>query len=84
MYCYESLKLYENSFIHSRIYKEPLKEMYSEAHPTQPRRYKSVISTFGLEEHYEKMSSWAETSHLKVVLILFLIALVLRSTFLKS
>jgi len=32
-----------NLFIHSRIYKVPLQEIYSEAAPTQPRRYKSVL-----------------------------------------
>jgi len=31
------------SFIHSRIYKGPLQEIYSEAPPTQPRRYRSVF-----------------------------------------
>ena len=31
-------------FIHSRIYKAPLQEIYSEAPPAQPRRYRSVLS----------------------------------------
>src|SRR6218665_1605545 len=33
-----------HSFIHSRIYKVPLQEIYSEAPPAQPRRYRSVLS----------------------------------------
>src|SRR6218665_1748917 len=33
-----------DSFIHSRIYKAPLQEIYSEAPPAQPRRYRSVLS----------------------------------------
>src|SRR6218665_1947463 len=33
-----------HSFIHSRIYKAPLQEIYSEAPPAQPRRYRSVLS----------------------------------------
>src|SRR6218665_1451367 len=33
-----------HSFIHSRIYKAPLQEIYSEEPPTQPRRYRSVLS----------------------------------------
>src|SRR6218665_3741953 len=32
------------SFIHSRISKVPLQEIYSEAPPAQPRRYRSVLS----------------------------------------
>src|SRR6218665_1586999 len=32
------------SFIHTRIYKAPLKEIYSEAPPAQTRRYRSVLS----------------------------------------
>ena len=35
---------YFHSFIHSRIYKAPLQEIYSEAPPAQPRRYRSVLS----------------------------------------
>src|SRR6218665_2500334 len=31
-------------FIHSRIYKAPLQEIYSEAPQAQPRRYRSVLS----------------------------------------
>src|SRR6218665_3769560 len=34
-----------HSFIHSRIYKAPLQEIYSEAPPAQPRRYRSVLSS---------------------------------------
>src|SRR6218665_2897515 len=33
-----------HSFIHSRIYKAPLQEIYSEAPPAQPRQYRSVLS----------------------------------------
>ena len=33
-----------HSFIHSKIYKAPLQEIYSEAPPAQPRRYRSVLS----------------------------------------
>src|SRR6218665_2014647 len=33
-----------NSFIHSRIYKAPLQEIYSESPPAHPRRCKSVLS----------------------------------------
>src|SRR6218665_3808150 len=33
-----------HSFIHSRIYKAPLQEIYSEAPPAKPRRYRSVLS----------------------------------------
>ena len=33
-----------HSFIHSRIYKAPLQEIYSDAPPAQPRRYRSVLS----------------------------------------
>src|SRR6218665_2058928 len=33
-----------HSFIHSRIYKAPLQEIYSEAPPAQPRRYRSALS----------------------------------------
>jgi len=32
------------SFIHSRIYKAPLQEVYSEAPPAQLRQYRSVLS----------------------------------------
>src|SRR6218665_233504 len=32
------------SFIHSRIYKASLQEIYSEAPPAQPWRYRSVLS----------------------------------------
>src|SRR6218665_598484 len=32
-------------FIHSRIYKAPLQEIYPEAPPAQPRRYRSVMSS---------------------------------------
>src|SRR6218665_1632415 len=35
---------YIHSFIHSRIYKAPVHELYSEAPPAQPRRYRSVLS----------------------------------------
>ena len=33
-----------HSFIHSKIYKAPLQEIYLEAPPAQPRRYRSVLS----------------------------------------
>src|SRR6218665_849184 len=33
-----------HSFIHSRIYKAPLQEIYSEAPPAQPRRCRSALS----------------------------------------
>src|SRR6218665_812831 len=33
-----------HSFIHSRIYKAPLQEIYSEVPPAQPRRHRSVLS----------------------------------------
>src|SRR6218665_1312286 len=33
-----------HSFIHSRIYKAPFQEIYPEAPPAQPRRYRSVLS----------------------------------------
>src|SRR6218665_474370 len=36
--------LFIHSFIRSRIYKPPLQEIYSEAPPAQPRRYRSVLS----------------------------------------
>src|SRR6218665_1341587 len=39
-----SCKPGRNSFIHSRIYKAPLQEIYSEAPPAQPQRYRSVLS----------------------------------------
>src|SRR6218665_892470 len=38
------LLLFIHSFIHSRIYKAPLQEIYSEAPQAQPRRYRSVLS----------------------------------------
>src|SRR6218665_797027 len=42
LYLYEYIYIY--SFIHSRIYKAPIQEIYSEAPPAQPRRYRSVLS----------------------------------------
>src|SRR6218665_3342790 len=36
--------LFIHSFIHSRIHKAPLQEIYSEAPPAHPRRYRSVLS----------------------------------------
>src|SRR6218665_3983911 len=38
------IHLFNHSFIHSRIYKAPLQEIYSEAPSAQPRRYRSVLS----------------------------------------
>src|SRR6218665_491569 len=40
--CYQVKK--HLKFIHSRIYKAPLQEIYSEAPPAQPWQYRSVLS----------------------------------------
>src|SRR6218665_285137 len=42
--CRAHYNLIIHSFIHARIYKAPLQEIYSEAPPAQPRRYRSVLS----------------------------------------
>src|SRR6218665_282878 len=39
-----SFNSFIHSFIHSRIYKAPLQEIYLEAPPAKPRRYRSVLS----------------------------------------
>src|SRR6218665_273323 len=41
-HCFLSCKIH--SFIHSRIYKAPLQEIYSEAPPAQPRPYRTVLN----------------------------------------
>jgi len=47
-----TLKINIHSFIHSRIYKAPLQEIYSEAPPSQPRRYRSALSNI-FYSHFE-------------------------------
>ena len=49
-----------HSFIHSKIYKAPLQEIYSEATPAQPWWYKSVLSNLKntVSSYYSQANSY--------------------------